>query len=376
MERTTNILFILNSLNHGGAERQTVSLVNRLSSPIFSSYIACLRGENALLPLIDRSLVRSVFFCDARSHFDPGALRLLSRFVVEGGIDTVVCTNEYPMLYGFLLKLLAKRSLRIIEVFHTTDLGSKYEKVKHRFVYKWVFRGCDDVIFVSSLQRQHWLNRTGFDPHRTYCIRNGIDVGHYSDSYSSEEKVHLRKALGFAENDYVVGICAGLRREKGHSDLMDAAVRIRSEGVRMKLLMIGDGSLRATVEAGIRERKLGQDTVITGFKEDVRPYMAICDSMALASHAVETFSLAILEAMSMGKPVVVSDIGGAREQVVHGENGFLFSKGDIASLARYLLILANEPVRSTMGKTAREYVAKHFTLDSMVSAYTRIFLPL
>jgi len=69
---------------------------------------------------------------------------------------------------------------------------------------------------------------------------------------------------------------------------------------------------------------LSGSAFITGFKDDVRPYLAICGVVVLASHAIETFAIAALQAMAMGKPLVLTRIGGAEEHVISGRNGFLW----------------------------------------------------
>jgi glycosyltransferase involved in cell wall biosynthesis len=98
--------------------------------------------------------------------------------------------------------------------------------------------------------------------------------------------------------------------------------------------------------------------------------------MTLTSHAVETFSIAALESMALGKPLVMSHIGGAAEQVQSGVNGFLFEPGDIETLARHLAALADPQKRQTMGEAARQIVRGTFTVERMVAAFTRELLAL
>jgi glycosyltransferase involved in cell wall biosynthesis len=90
--------------------------------------------------------------------------------------------------------------------------------------------------------------------------------------------------------------------------------------------------------------------------------------MALAS--IETFSIAALEAMSLGKPMVMGSVGGAAEQVVHGTSGLLFRPGDIEMLVRHLCTLANRERRSRMGAAAAQLVRERFTIQRMVANFT------
>jgi glycosyltransferase involved in cell wall biosynthesis len=112
---------------------------------------------------------------------------------------------------------------------------------------------------------------------------------------------------------------------------------------------------------------------ITGFMEDVRPLVDMCDVMALVSHGVETFSIAALEAMALQKPMVMSRVGGAAEQVIDGVNGYLYRRGDIDALTEALSRLSDVQQRERMGRQARSIVEQQFSLPLMIDAYERLF---
>ena len=90
----------------------------------------------------------------------------------------------------------------------------------------------------------------------------------------------------------------------------------------------------------------------------------------LTSHGVETFSIAALESMALGKPMVLTRIGGAEEQVRHGSNGFLFEPGDVATLAHLLRRLTAATDRLSMGATAARDVRERFTIQRMVERFS------
>jgi len=105
-------------------------------------------------------------------------------------------------------------------------------------------------------------------------------------------------------------------------------------------------------------------------QQDVRPLIGCCDVMTLVSHSIETFSLAALESMALAKPLVMTDIGGASEQVLHGQNGFLFEPGNIEALAAHLSSLTSESLRARMGAAAQRRVRQLFTVDAMTAGFT------
>ena len=196
--------------------------------------------------------------------------------------------------------------------------------------YRPLFWSADCLVFVCEAQRRHWLRRlvTG---RSNRVIHNGVDPEHWR-SPGTEARTRMRRVLGLADGDYAVGMCAVFRPEKNHLQLVEAIARLRARGLPARALLIGDGPMRPAIEARARDLGVAGDVLIAGFHQDVRPLLAAADVVALPSTSVETFSLAALEAMALGRPVVLSDIGGAAEMVRPEENGFLFPAHDTPAL--------------------------------------------
>jgi len=302
------------------------------------------------------------------------AARRLADHLRGEHIDIVLCTNTYSLLYAWLARMASAASggprPRIVEVFHSTELGSLEDELQMLFYRPWIL-ACDRLVYVCENQRRYWRRRA-LRARGDAVIHNGIDIAHFADGYSDREKAAVRAAYGLGSGDYVIGLCATMRPEKAHGDLLRALVRLRDEGVRARALLIGDGPMRAEIEAVIERLGLGGHACITGFASDVRPLIAACDVMAITSHHVETFSIAALEAMALGKCMVMTDIGGAAEQIRHGDNGFLYRRADIAALCAALHTLAAPAVREAMGARARATVVEKFSLQRMVDAYSAL----
>jgi glycosyltransferase involved in cell wall biosynthesis len=131
-----------------------------------------------------------------------------------------------------------------------------------------------------------------------------------------------------------------LRPEKNPLQLVDALAQLRSRDVPARALLIGDGPMRPAVEARARALGVAASLTIAGFQQDVRPFLAAADAVALCSTS-ETFPLAALEAMALARPVVLPAVGGAAEMVRAGREGFLFPVGDTAALVGCLTALAD-----------------------------------
>jgi len=365
---TPGVLFIVNSLGLGGAEKQVVTLLNHLDPGRFRLHLAYLKRRERLLPELDTGRLRELVCCDVTEGIERHAVAQLAALIRMHHIDVVVCTNTYSMLYGYLARRKVGGGPKLVTVYHTTVLRARKEKLQ-MLLYQQLFKRTDLLLYVCENQRDYWRER-GLRAAADGVVHNGIDVEYFSDVQTQEQKLQMRQRLGFSPDDYVVGLCSSLRPEKAHGDLLHAIARLRAEGSPAKALFIGDGTQRAAIESQIQTLGLREHAVITGMQQDVRPYIGSCDVMTLVSHAIETFSLAALESMALGKPLVMSDIGGAAEQVVHGQTGFLFEPGDIDALTAHLRSLASPALRARMGLAAARRVRQLFTVEAMTSGFT------
>jgi L-malate glycosyltransferase len=355
------ILFVTGDLGHGGAERQTITLANRLAERGHDCHLAHVKpadGQRERLSFAPSSL-------DAKSYLDFAALRALSELVTKTNPTHVVAANEYAMLYARLATW--GKGVPLAATFHATVLQTMKDRLKMLY-YRPLFWSADWLVFVCEAQRRYWARRKLF-ARKTDVIHNGVDTAHFSASDSGRDA--LRRALGFADTDLVVGLSAVLRPEKNPLQLLDACALARRRGVAARALFIGDGPMRPALEAHAARLGLARDAVITGFQQDVRPLVGACDAIALCS-TTETFSLAALEAMALGRPVVLSDIGGAADMVRPGREGFLFPAGDTAALVARLGALADEDLRRRLGASARESVETRFTERAMVERYEEL----
>jgi glycosyltransferase involved in cell wall biosynthesis len=365
-------LLLLNSLCMGGAEKQVVSLFNRIAGAGHVAFLQCLKTDDTLLEQIDparRGFVQKTL--GVRSGIEARAVRELARRIDALRIDVILCTNMYALLYGRLAQSLCARSasVRIVEVFHTTDVGSRKE-LWSMALYKRLVRSADLLVFVCHSQAAHWHAR-GLGARHDIVIYNGIDTQRFVDHWSAADKADLRARSGLAGDGLVLGLCAVMRPEKAHLDFLDALARVRSRGLPVRGLLIGDGPMRPQIEARIRALDLEDAVRITGLVDDVRPVIAQCDAMVLSSHAVETFSIAALEAMALGKPMIMTRIGGAAEQVVDGVDGMLYPPGDIDALASAIEALADPGHCRRMGAAAAARVHSTFDVERMVCSYRK-----
>jgi glycosyltransferase involved in cell wall biosynthesis len=368
------VMFVTGSLAHGGAERHSITLMNRLAERRHECHAVHIKRAGT--DQLGRIRLRdggSVHCLDAVRYFDRRALADFAAHICRIEPSAIIAANGYALMYATLALRLSRRRVPLIVTFHSTRLLDAKERLQ-MLVYRLFFWLADCAVFVCERQRRHWLWRGVFS-RRNEVIYNGVDTEQFCGGWNPERSASLRRTLGFRDSDYVIGIAAVLRPEKNHLQLVDAVAMLRARGISARVLMIGDGPMRGAIEARARQRKVDGDVVITGFQEDVRPYVAVSDVMTLCS-ITEALSLAAIEAMALGKPLVHSDVGGAAELIVPGSNGFLFPVGDTGALVDRLAQLVDHRERERMGNHARARVEALFSETTMVGRYEQLLVDL
>jgi glycosyltransferase involved in cell wall biosynthesis len=367
------LLFVTGSLCHGGAERHAVTLMNRLAERRHECHAVYVKSGADQLPRIRLRASGTVLCLDAARYYDGAALRRFARQLERIEPAVIVAANPYALMYATLAMRLAHRRVPTIVTFHSTRLLGWKEQLQMA-AYRLLFWAADCTVFVCQRQLGYWRHR-GVLSRRNEVIHNGVDTDAFSSARDAGAGGRMRAALGFRDVDYVIGLAAVLRPEKNPLQLVDAIALLRARGIPAKALIVGDGPLRAAVQDRARERMVANDIVISGFQQDVRPHIAACDVMALCS-LTEAFSLAALEAMAMGKPVVHANVGGAAEMISEGHNGALFPVGDTGAFAAALATLADRSACRRMGGNARRVVEALFSEGAMVDRYERLLLEL
>jgi len=358
------LLFITGSLVHGGAERHSITLANRLAERGHEVRFAYVKADHSQLERL-RGMA-GVECLDARRYLDLGAISRLIGFIQSTKPDVVVAANPYAMAYASIALRTTGTAAPLAVTYHTTVLPDAKSWVQMLY-YRPFFWSADRLVFVCESQQRHWLRR-GVAARSSLVIYNGVDCEHWRPG-APQERALIRGALGLQEGDFVVGMCAVFRPEKNHLQLVEAIAALRRRGIPARALLIGDGEMRPAIEARARSLGVAGDVLITGLQQDVRPFVGACDSVALCSGAVETFSLAALEAMALEKPVVHSAVGGAAEMVRPWHTGFIFPVGDSRALVEALAALTDGQLRARMGMQAREAVEARFSERAMVERY-------
>lgn len=359
------VLIITGSLCFGGAERQSVALANGLAGAGIEVSFGYAAQVHQLRDLLVPAVRERTYCLEKSGRLDLRIFYRLRRLLARLRPDVVICVNPYPLFLVCIARLgLLWRGPRLVTVLHSTRLNKGIETFMVSRILAWVInRPYVTAIFVSHAQLAHWRRYYGVRAAQARVIYNGIDPDYF-------RPMSLARAT---RDRMVIAICAGLRPVKRHLDFLAAIGELVEAGISVRALLIGDGPERARIEAYCRDRGLAERCEITGFQADVRPWLAKADICALCSSS-ETFPMSLLEAMSMGVPVVAPAIGGIPELVDDGVSGLLFDSGCPGTLTdafRRLLSSGSQNMRA-MGEAGRDVVTKRFSESRMVVEYRAV----
>ncbi len=357
------VLFLVPSLRRAGAETQVVELVNRLSPQRLQKHLVSVQPELDLLDEVDAGQV-TFHHLQRRGKFDLQLVRKLARLIDEHEIQLVHCTLQFSMLLARMAIKLAKRTPKVVVAIHTTLNRSSKEELFDKYLYANMALRCEQILFVCEAQSRYWFQRFPPMRERSQVIYNGIDTERFSPQALAAGSDGLRAQLGIDSASVVLACIAGFRPEKGHRYLLEALARLPET----HLVLAGDGPMRADIEAQIAASGLQQRVHLLGQINDVRPVLHAADATVLASTAVETFSMAMLESMASATPVIATDIGGLGEAIEPGDNGALVAPGDVDALVIGLQAVAGSRAQAAeMGARARECVLEKFSVQQMVA---------
>ncbi len=368
-ESRIRTVFVLPSLIRAGAETQVVNLVNGLDSRRFEKHLFVFEQQLDQLARVDRKQV--TFHHYVRCHkYDIRPIFQLARLIDEQFIDIVHCSLQVALFVGWFAIKIAKRTPRLVLVLHTTLHQNKRNDLFERVFYQWLMRSCEHVVCVCHAQEKHWQIKYPFLRGRTTVIYNGVDVARFDPEKVHGLGAHLRERHRIPPRAFVICCIAAFRPEKGHRFLLEAFKRVVRIYPKTYLLLAGDGPLRKEMESFAWEKGLFKNIFFLGVKKDIRPVLAASDASGLTSSS-ETFSMATLESLSMGVPMIATDLGGAREIVLPDQTGLLVPPGDVDCLTNAVCYMyEHEEERKKMGMTGRKLVLSNFTQEKMLEKTT------
>ena len=350
-DRPLRVLLVIKCLGYGGAERLLVDMVAGGDAQRFHYEVAyVLRDQDALVPAIVAGGTR-VHALGATNNADLRWLAALRRLLVRGHFDVVHFHLPYAAALGQLVVASVPRSARPGVVYTEHSLWDRARLANRALLRASMSRG-ERLVAVSQASYDALpaaLRR------RATIVVHGVDLSR-SDSLiarRSELRDRVRSELGVRDEELLFITVANLRPEKGYDVLLTAARSIADNGLPIRFAAVGRGPLGPSLRARHMELALGERFQFLGQRDDVLQLLAGADAFVLAS-LHEGLPVALMEATSVGLPIVASSVGGVPQVLEDGVDALLVPPGDPGSLADVMKRLASDPeLRARLGRQAK-----------------------
>ncbi len=396
------VMRVITQLSRGGVEAKLAELLPLLRQQGFDVSVCCIKEAGSLAHRFAEAGI-PVHVLPVRSRLHPIDMLRLARFIRQERPD-IVHTHMYAAnTTGTIAARLAKTPVIVANVHNVGKFASRRQVLQDRILSR--FR--DATVCVSERVKADYLEATGLSDEKVMVIYNGVDTERFRPSSQAGKPAphgqlptangqpirqarkptphgragkpgphcELRRELGIGEDERVL-ISAGRLIPQKSPDLLIAAFKIVHKSLPdTRLLVLGTGELRDDLMAMTDRLGLSASVIFAGFREDIAECLAASD-VFVSSSVKEGFSNVLLEALASGLPAVVTDVGGNREAVRDGREGFLCGPG-AEELAEWIMrILGDSGLRERMSKNARER-AMEFSLEQMANQtaafYHRLF---
>lgn len=363
MSLRPNVLVMVDSFDMGGAESQAVLLARLLAEDgSYGVHLACLKREGVLLGEAERLGIGEIPEYRLTSFYDRRMAAELHRFVSflrRRRIEVLHPQSFYTNVFGLIGGALARVPARIAFRGETGGWRTPAQNFVERCSYRLAH-----AVHANSEAVKKYLIADGVSAERVVTIYNGLDMARVT-APTGLRRADVLAGLGLPneeERRRFVTIVANMRHEvKDHPMFLRAARRVRDAVPEAAFVLAGEGELAGQMRGLAAQLGIENDAHFVGRRENVAELLSVSDVCVLSSKA-EGFSNSILEYMAAARPVVVTDVGGAREAVAHGETGYLVRSGDDAAMAAHIISLLRDPERArVMGERGRHVVEEKFT---------------
>ena len=365
-QRPLRVMQLIIGLQVGGLETMVVRLAKSLDPQRFTSLVCCLDQTGPLASELEQAGIEVVLLKRGQNGTDWGYPRRLAALLRQQRVDVLHLHNPTALFYGAPAGRLA--GVRpIIYTEHGRDYSHGW---KARTVNRVLTRLVDRVVVLHERAR-HYMNRSEGAPlKRIVKVYNGIaDPGEADPAVRRQ----MRQSLGLADDISAIGIVARLDPIKNLPILIEAMQQLQQQP-QARLLIIGDGPLRASLTQQVADSGLERVVTFLGTRHDVPQLLSALDLLVLPSVS-EGLSMTLIEGSAAGLPLVASDVGGNNELVEQGVNGLLVKPGDSAALASAFHQLLSDPaLLKRMGKASRQRYQQYFDVSAMVVGYQTLYM--
>ncbi|MEA3445108.1 MAG: glycosyltransferase [Bacteroidota bacterium] len=276
----------------------------------------------------------------------------LAAWIRNSNIDIIIMNLPADLKFAGLAARIAKVP-RIIY-----RRGSAIP-IKNTLLNRFLFRSVVTDILVNSEETRKTIlsnNENLIDKNRIHLIFNGINIDEY-DAQSNKSFYNKK------EGELVIGNAGRMDNQKGQGDLLLLGEKLKNDGFIFKMIIAGEGKLKAELTERAKSLDLSELVMFPGFIKNIKSFMESIDVFVLPSRW-EGFGYVLAEAMASAKPIVAYNVSSNPELVIDMKNGFLVEKGNINELYNRIQKLLNDTeLRKQFGENGRRIVHEKFDFN-------------
>lgn len=357
------ILYLSTSSGPGGAER-VISNLSASLDPARYRAILCLFRPGWIQEHTENRGVRT-YVIPTQGMFDWRWVLRVKRLLKDEHVDLIHAHEFDANVQGTFVAALS--GVPLVATVH----GKNYfwEKLRRRLAYQWVSRNAT-MVAVSENLKQFIVEKVGVDSGHVKVVYNGVDLLPHCGPADIDQ---CRKELDLPTGDQIVGVVGNLYPVKGHQYLIAAIPAVLAKCPNTTFIFAGRGQLEGELKEQVHQLGVAPKVRFLGLRQDIPRILAVLHAFVLPSLS-EGLSMAILEAMVAGKPVIATDVGGNPELVEDSETGYLVPSQNSQALAdRLISLLMNRDRALQFGKVGQLRAQGQFSLRTMVREYQGIY---
>ena len=348
--------------------KKNVSVVHpeRASVEGFKMSVLCI--ESPLGPFAQELQNNGIHFTELNRQpgFDTSLIKQIRQTIKNNKVDIIHCHQYTPWVYGVIAA--AFTTTKVI----FTEHGRFYPDLstwKRKLINPLLNLFTDQVTAISKATKQALIEFENIPKKSIEVIYNGIaplDV-------DQDEVTTLRTELAIPKNHRVLGTIARFDPIKNHTMMLKAFALVLKQQPNTTLIIVGDGEERPNIEACINQLNISNNVILTGYQTKPHNYLALMDIYLLSSLSEGT-SMTLLEAMSLSKPCVVTNVGGNPEIVIDNKNGYVTPNNNATAFAQGIMRVIDAMANNVdLGKESKNRFNVAFSEKNMNNKYQHLY---
>ena len=361
-----NLLHVTFDMHIGGTEQVIKNLVEATDKTRFKISILCI--ESPVGPF-GEMLSNKGYQIDALSRkkgFDVNLVFEIRKYIIKHKIDVLHCHQYTPWVYGALASIMTDTKV----IF--TEHGRFYpdrSSWKRKYINPVLVKLTDHITAISKATKQALVDYEYIPASKIKVIYNGISELEYDTTVTRE----LRNKLSISDETLILGTISRLDPIKNHRLLISSFARIQQNNPDIILLIVGDGDIRSDLEKLVHQLSISDRVIFTGFQANPVDYLQLMDIFLLPSLSEGT-AMTLLEAISLSKACIVTNVGGNPEIIQDKVSGLVTISNDENMLVSACdLLIKDSKLRKTLGDAGRRRFEQKFTVQCMLGHYQEIY---